>query len=287
MIAFSLDRLGLDPTFLIGGTVPQLGANARAGSGWLVAEGDESDRSLELLRPAIGVLTNVDLDHHATFASRAEVEALFEQWLAGCGQVVRGDELPPLDAPLAVPGDHNRRNAAAAVAALELAGVQRDDALAAVGAFSGAARRLELRGEAAGVSVYDDYGHHPAEVAATVAALRDVHASARVHVLFQPHLYSRTRHLAVEFAGALSAADSVCVTEIYPAREAPVPGVSGKLVVDALAQVRPGMPLAWAPALDDAARIAARQAHKGDVVVTVGAGDVDRAAGLVLDRLSA
>src|SRR2546423_1722150 len=88
MIAFILDRLGLDPTFLIGGDVPQLGANARAGRGWLVAEGDESDRSLELLRPEIGVVTNVDLDHHSTFASRSEVAELFERWLGGCDKAV-------------------------------------------------------------------------------------------------------------------------------------------------------------------------------------------------------
>ena len=88
MIAFCLHELGLDPAFLIGGPVPQLGSNARAGDGWLVAEGDESDRSLELLRPEIGVLTNVDLDHHSTFASRREVEELFDRWLDGCGSAV-------------------------------------------------------------------------------------------------------------------------------------------------------------------------------------------------------
>src|SRR4051794_16165926 len=106
MIAFALDRLGLDPTFLVGGPVPQLGGNARAGGGWLVAEGDESDRSLELLRPEIGVLTNVELDHHATFTSEAEVRQLFEEWLAHAPEVVRGDELEPVTFELAVPGEH-------------------------------------------------------------------------------------------------------------------------------------------------------------------------------------
>jgi UDP-N-acetylmuramate--alanine ligase len=124
MIAFSLHELGLDPAFLIGGSVPQLGSNARAGEGWLVAEGDESDRSLELLRPEIGVLTNIDLDHHSTFTSRAEVEELFTRWLEGCSSAVRGDALEPVSFELAVAGDHNRRNAAAALAALELAGVE-------------------------------------------------------------------------------------------------------------------------------------------------------------------
>jgi UDP-N-acetylmuramate--alanine ligase len=285
MIAFCLDRLGLDPAFLIGGPVPQLGGNARVGEGWLVAEGDESDRSLELLRPEIGVLTNVDLDHHATFASRAEVVALFEQWLAGCGSSVRGDELEPVDLRLAVPGEHNRRNAAAALAALELAGVRREDAEEVIVEFRGAGRRLELRGEAGGITVYDDYAHHPAEIAATLEAAREAHPARRVRALFQPHLYSRTRHLAHELAVALAAADAVCVTDIYAAREDPVAGVSGKLVVDALARVRPGMPLAWAPRLEEAAAVLVRQARPGDVVITIGAGDVDRAVDLVLERL--
>src|SRR3954454_23970616 len=95
MIAFCLDRLGLDPAFLIGGDVPQLGGNARAGGGWLVVEGDESDRSVAALRPEIAVLLNVDLDHHTTFVSRAEVAAFCEEWLGGVPQEVRGDGLAP------------------------------------------------------------------------------------------------------------------------------------------------------------------------------------------------
>ena len=128
MIAFVFDRLGRDPSFLIGGEIPQLGGNARAGSGWLVVEGDESDRTIELLRPEIAVVTNVDLDHHSEFASRAEVENLFARWLAEVPHVVRADELEPAALDLAVPGEHNRQNATAALAALELAGVDRDAA---------------------------------------------------------------------------------------------------------------------------------------------------------------
>ena len=285
MIAFCLERLGRDPAFLIGGEIPQLGGNARAGEGWLVAEGDESDRSLELLRPRIAVLTNVDLDHHATFASLAELEELYERWLAGVPDVVRGDELEPVALELAVPGEHNRRNAAAALAALERAGVEPADAAAALVEFRGAGRRFERRGEARGIAVYDDYAHHPAEIAATLAAAREAGAS-RVLVLFQPHLFSRTRHLARELAAALAAADVVCVSDVYAAREEPVDGVTGKLVVDALAEIRPGMPVGWAPALADGARFVARRARPGDVVLTVGAGDVDRAGPLVLAELA-
>jgi UDP-N-acetylmuramate--alanine ligase len=284
MIAFCLDRLGLDPAFLIGGEVPQLGGNARAGEGWLVVEGDESDRTVAALRPRVAVLTNVDLDHHTTFASPAEVEDLFERWLAHVPHVVRGDELQPADVPLAIPGEHNRRNAACALAALELAGVARVDAASVLGEFRGVRRRLERRGELDGAQVYDDYSHHPTEVAAALAALREGTPEGRLLVLFQPHLFSRTRHLARELAGALAAADAVCITDVYPAREQALEGVSGRLVVDALAELRPGMPIGWAPALEDGVRFLEARARAGDTVVTIGAGDVDRAAALLVGR---
>jgi UDP-N-acetylmuramate--alanine ligase len=283
MIAFCLERLGRDPAFLIGGEIPQLGGNARAGAGWLVVEGDESDRSVAATRPEVAVLLNVDLDHHATFGSRAEVEALFEGWLEHVPHVVRAEDLQPLELPLAVPGEHNRRNAAAALAALELAGVSRSDAESVIVEFEGAGRRLERRGEAGGVAVLDSYAHHPAELAADIAAVR---SGGRVLALFQPHLYSRTINLVHEFAVALASADAVCVTEIYAAREEPLPGVSGRLIVEELARVRPGMPIAWTPALEDGARVVSTWARTGDTVLTLGAGDVDRAAPLLLELLA-
>jgi UDP-N-acetylmuramate--alanine ligase len=287
MIAFCLDRLGLDPSFLIGGDVQQLGGNARAGSGWLVVEGDESDRSVGALRPEIAVLLNVDLDHHTVFASRAELASFFDAWLAQVPHVVRAEELEPVTLELGVPGDHNRRNAAAAFAALELAGVARADAETAIVEFRGAGRRLEPKGEAGGVAVVDSYAHHPAELAADLAALRETGGSGgRLVVLFQPHLYSRTLHLAHGFAQALAGADAACVTDIYPAREEPVPGVSGRLIVDALAEIRPGMRIGWAPSLEDAAHVVSGWARAGDTVLTLGAGDVDRAAPLILEALT-
>ena len=283
MIAFCLDRLGLDPAFLIGGEIPQLDGNARAGEGWLVVEGDESDRSVGALKPQIAVLLNVDLDHHTEYASRAELEAFFAEWLAGVPHVVRAEELEPVSLELSVPGEHNRRNAAAALAALELAGVARAEAERVIVEFRGAGRRLEPKGAAGGVRVLDSYAHHPAELAADIAAVRN---GGRVIVLFQPHLYSRTLHLAHGFAEALAGADAACVTGIYAAREAPAAGVTGKLIVDELAVTRPGMKIGWAPELDSAAEIVAGWARPGDTVLTLGAGDVDRAAALVLERLA-
>jgi len=284
MIAYVLRKLGGDPSFLIGGDVPQLGGNAGAGEGWLVVEGDESDRTIEALRAHIAVVTNVDLDHHSTFASRAEVEDLLERWLVTAPHAVRGDELEPFAGDLAIEGEHNRRNAAAALAALEAAGLESSEAERALAGFVGVARRLERRGEAAGVEVFDDYGHHPAEVAAVLAALRQ--NGRRVLVLFQPHLYSRTRHLAHDFAAALSSADAVAVADVYPAREEPIEGVTGKLVVDALAEVRPGMPIAWTPNAEDGATFLVERARPGDCLLTLGAGDVDRTVPLLLESLS-
>jgi UDP-N-acetylmuramate--alanine ligase len=211
------------------------------------------------------------------------VEALFEGWLEHVPHVVRAEDLEAVELPLSVPGEHNRRNAAAALAALELAGVSRSDAESVIVEFEGAGRRLERRGEAGGVAVLDSYAHHPAELAADIAAVRN---GGRVLTLFQPHLYSRTVNLVHEFAVALASADAVCVTEIYAAREEPLPGVSGRLIVEELARVRPGMPIAWTPALDDGARVVSSWARTGDTVLTLGAGDVDRAAPLLLELLA-
>jgi UDP-N-acetylmuramate--alanine ligase len=287
MIAFGLRETGRDPSWIVGGEVPQLGANAGAGKGWLVVEGDESDRSVATLRPRIALVLNVDLDHHSEFASQAEVEELLAEWAANVPEVVRGWELEPLDAELAVPGEHNLRNAAAAVAVLELVGVRRAEAVAALASFRGVGRRFELVGDVGGVEVFDDYAHNPAKLRAALATARArARGRGRVLALFQPHLYSRTLHLAAELGRELGEADIAAVTEIYPAREEPVEGVSGKLVVDALCDARPGFSPGWTPRIEDGARFLARRARAGDVVLTAGAGDVDRAAKLILADLS-
>jgi UDP-N-acetylmuramate--alanine ligase len=286
MIAFCLDALDDDPSFLVGGEIPQLGGNARAGSGWLVVEGDESDGTVFELPADIAVVTNVELDHHATFASTADLERRFEEWAAGLppGAVVWGRELEPVGLDLAVPGDHNRLNAACALAAVELAGFDRHDAAAVLPGFRGVGRRLEDHGEVAGVRLVDDYAHHPAELAATIAAAREL-TDGKLVVLFQPHLYTRTLHLGRELGEALAAADAAVVTEIYAAREEPVPGVTAKVLVDRLLDARPGMQVGWAPSLPGAARLAARLARSGGLLLTAGAGDVDTALPLVGEAL--
>jgi UDP-N-acetylmuramate--alanine ligase len=280
MIAYVLRELGNDPAWIIGGVVRQLGGNAGAGEGWLVVEGDESDRSIGALRPEIAVVTNVELDHHAAFASTAELQAFFDEWLSAARHVVRGWKLDPVTFPLAVRGEHNRLNAAAALAALELAGVERAEAEAALARFEGVDRRLELVGERGGVRVYDDYGHNPTEIAATLRTAREL-TEGRLIALYQPHVYERTRRLGHELGVALGLADAAIVTDVIGGRE-PQPGVSGRLVLDRVPRhVRRG----WAPSLDDAARLAVAWARTGDVVVTFGVGDPWVAARAIVEGL--
>jgi UDP-N-acetylmuramate--alanine ligase len=280
MIAFVLRETGREPAWLIGAPVPQLGSNAGFGSGWLVVEGDESDRTVFGLPAEIGAVTNLELDHHTEFASLDELARLFDAWLAGVPHVVRA--APRYDGELALPGEHNRLNAGTALAALEAAGVPRAEAEPVLARFTGTGRRFEVH-ELGGVHVVDDYGHHPTELAASIGAVRERWPGARLRVLFQPHLYSRTAHLADAFAAALAAADDIAVTDVYPAREQPLPGVTGKLIVDALSDR--GRLAAWTPTVEQGVERLGRRAGVGDALLVAGAGDVDRAVGLLRDRL--
>jgi UDP-N-acetylmuramate--alanine ligase len=276
MIAFTLRETGRDPAWLIGAPVAQLGSNAGFGEGYLVVEADESDRTAFALAPEIAVVTNIELDHHSEFASAAELEGEFDAWLATVPHVVR--DAASFEGELAVPGSHNRLNAGAALAALELAGVPRPEAVPVLARFAGTGRRFEVH-ETGSWTVVDDYGHHPTEVAAAIAAARERFPGRRVRVLFQPHLYSRTRHLAAELAEALAGADDVTVTDVYAAREAPVAGVTGKLIVDALSDR--GVLAGWMPTLEQGVARLERRTRAGDVLLVLGAGDVDRAVGML------
>jgi UDP-N-acetylmuramate--alanine ligase len=158
------------------------------------------------------------------------------------------------------------------------AGVSREEAAPVLARFTGTGRRFELH-QLGDLVVVDDYGHHPTEVARTIAAARERFPAATLRVLFQPHLYSRTRHLAWELAAALGAADDVTVTDIYGAREQPVPGVTGKLIVDALSDR--GILAGWTPSVESGVERLRRRHAPGDVLLLLGAGDIDRAVGLL------
>ena len=253
------------------------------------------------------MLTNAELDHHATYSSRRDVDETFRAFLALAEQAVVWDRpellalagdvpVTPFDVPapeldehgsrftldgvevaLAVPGAHNARNAAAALTACRLAGADPASAAAALADFTGAGRRFERLGATpAGALVVDDYAHHPTEVRATLEAARTLGAR-RVVAAFQPHLFSRTRHAAREFGAALALADVVVVLDVYPARERAedFPGVTGRLVAAAAADHAGGRPVAWLPGFDEAERFLRATLREGDVLLTLGAGDVD------------
>jgi UDP-N-acetylmuramate--alanine ligase len=342
MTVHALRAAGLDPGWLVGAPVGAGLANARWSEGeWLVVEADESDRSMLSLDVEIAVLTNVELDHHAEFASLAELRDVFAAFVArakravvvwdrpellalmpggdASGRAATGDgattaslgstdaasvEIVPFDASelellagashfrwrghevrLGVPGAHNAIDAAGALEAARLAGADVAAAIDGLARFGGAGRRFQHVGVSAhGAQVYEDYAHHPAEIAATLAGARTL-APLRLVAVFQPHLYSRTRLLAREFGEALAVADAVVVLDVYPARERAEdhPGVSGLRIAEAAADAARGAPVYWLPRFADAEPVVRELLGDGDVCVVMGAGDVDALARALVD----
>ncbi len=318
MLSLALDHA----TLCVGAEIPWGdGTGAAWGEGpWFCAEADESDRSLLRLPVQAAILLNVDHDHHSTYASIEDVEAVFAEFIAGLpadGLLVAGpDERAwrlAADAPcpvrllgdtpgawgsvdgddlvladgsrvtlaIAAPGAHNRANAACAIALADWCGVWPAEAAVRIAPFAGVGRRFEHKGEAAGVRVVDDYAHHPVEVAATLTAARGIHPG-RVVAVFQPHLFSRTRALATEFGQALSLADVVVVTDIYAAREEPDPGVDGAMV---LQSVKGPAEVMYVPLLADVPAVLVPDLRDGDLVITMGAGDITTLGPRLLEAL--
>jgi UDP-N-acetylmuramate--alanine ligase len=307
MIARMLTAAGLQPGWLIGAPIGGGLPNAEWGQGeWLVVEADESDRSMLSLNVEIALLTNVELDHHASFASLAELREAFRSFLAGAEQAVvwNRPELLELregavvayepeqlelteggsrfrwqdrEITLTVPGAHNASNAAGALEAVRLTGAEEQPAIAALSEFGGAGRRFQALGASpGGAAIYEDYAHHPTEVAATLSAARTL-SHDRLVAVFQPHLFSRTRLLAREFGEALAEADVVVVLDVYPARERAedFPGVSGLRIAEAAADGGDGRPVYWLPGFDAARVVLSDLLGAGDLCVVMGAGDVD------------
>jgi UDP-N-acetylmuramate--alanine ligase len=187
---------------------------------------------------------------------------------------------------VAVPGRHNALNAAGALAVVTELGVDPEAAARALAGYTGVARRFESRGDVAGVHLVDDYAHLPTEVRAALAAGRSG-GWGRVVAVFQPHRYSRTQALWEEFADAFRDADVLVLTDIYPAGEAPRPGVTGRLLLDAVRGANPGADVRWAPRLDDAVDLLAEELSDGDLCLTLGAGDVTTVADRLAPRLRA
>ncbi len=317
MLVHALRGAGLDPGWVVGAAVGGGLANAHWSEGqWLVVEADESDRSMLSLHVEIALLTNVELEHHASFGSLAELHGAFGEFLRGAREaVIWGQpellelrdgqavdfELPPIvelggggsrfrwrgqEVTLAVPGRHNALNAVGALEAALLAGAEPARAATALAGFHGAARRLELVGRSVGGAlVYDDYAHHPTEVAATLQAARTL-PHERLLAVLQPHLYSRTQALAPQFAQALAEADVVAVLDVYAARERAEdhPGVSGLGIALGAAELSGGRPVFWLPELEQAERVLAAELRPGDLCVVMGAGDCDALARALVAR---
>ncbi|HEY7661433.1 MAG TPA: UDP-N-acetylmuramate--L-alanine ligase [Actinomycetota bacterium] len=333
MVSLVLERAGLDPTYVIGGDPNESGSGAHAGRGDLfVTEADESDGSFLLGRPAIGVVTNVEVDHVDFYpGGREEIECAFAAFaercehLVVCGQdegAMRVAEAVPtprtiygsgassdvrlnvtsagpgggsarllvgqdeLELRLSVDGRHNLLNAAAAVAVAGRVGVPPRSAIAALASFAGVHRRFERRGEVRGAEFFDDYGHVPTELAVTldVARRRD---PRRVVAVFQPHRYSRTQALWRELGASLVAADVVVVTDVYGAEQDPIPGVTGKLVVEGIARAGAGGRVVYLPHRADVVAFLHREVREGDLVITMGCGDVWMLGDAALESIGA
>ena len=333
MISWILTQVGLDPTFIVGGLLQNLGTNARAGSGpHFVIEADEYDRAFLGLNPGVAIIASLEHDHPDCYPTLEAMTDAFEQFagrvvegglLIVCGEDEAGKALGlrrqaqgrrvetyGLSAEwdwwaqgvelgnsaafevwrkgkqlgtcaLQIPGQHNVLNALAALAACHEAGVEFDLAAAALTRFQGTARRFEVKGQVAGVTVVDDYAHHPTEIEATLAAARLKYPGRPIWAVFQPHTYSRTATMLGGFAAAFGDADHVVVTEIYAAREENTLGVSGNDLVQRMAHPD----ACYVATLEDAASSVLERVQPGEVIITLGAGDGYLIGEQVLDAL--
>ncbi|WP_329029532.1 MULTISPECIES: UDP-N-acetylmuramate--L-alanine ligase [unclassified Streptomyces] len=338
MLAVALSELDLDPSYAIGGDLAGPGTNATHGEGDIfVAEADESDRSFQKYDPDVAIVLNVELDHHANYASMDEIYESFETFAgkivpegtlvvsadqSGAVELTRRvrEALPALTVvtygesgtadvrvhkitprgltsevtvilggkfltfTVSVPGRHYALNAVAALAAGIALGIPAHNLASALGKYTGVKRRLQLKGEAAGVQVIDSYAHHPTEMTADLEAMRGAATDARLLVVFQPHLFSRTQELGTEMGQALALADASVVLDIYPAREDPVPGVTSALIIDAATAA--GADVTAVHDKERVPEVVAGMAKPGDLVLTMGAGDVTDLGPRILDHLS-
>ncbi|MFJ8629339.1 UDP-N-acetylmuramate--L-alanine ligase [Streptomyces sp. NPDC093568] len=334
MLAVSLSELGLKPSYAIGGDLDAPGSNALHGDGEIfVAEADESDRSFHKYEPEVAIVLNVELDHHANYASMDEIYESFvtfadciteggtlvisadqdgarelTQRVAGTVRTVTYGEAEDADVrvlsvvaqglksqvtvlldgqeltfAVSVPGRHYALNAVAALAAGAALGIPAAELAPAIAAYTGVKRRLQLKGEAAGVQVIDSYAHHPTEMTADLEAMRAAAGDARILVVYQPHLFSRTQELGKEMGDALALADASLVLDIYPAREDPIPGITSELVIQAARAA--GAEVTAVHDKGEVPSLVAGMTKPGDLVLTMGAGDVTDLGPLILDRL--
>lgn len=334
MVAMILAHAGMDPTYVVGGELNDVGSNAHAGSGeYVVAEADESDGSFLLLRPWAAIVTNVDVDHLDFFGDPRRLQEYFARFVSlvlpngivvvggddmgarsllgksgtrevtfgegedndyrfrdlrlyaggsSCRVLFRGEELGGME--LGIPGLHNVYNAMAAIALAHTLGVDFPVIADALSSFRGVRRRYQRVSEVGGIRIIDDYAHHPSEIASTLEAAV-LERERRLVCLFQPHRYSRTAALWKEFGNAFSRADLLITTDVYAAGEDPLPGVDGKLIVNAVLEADPGKQVVYIPRRSALGEAALRFIRPGDLVLTMGAGDISLCAMEITDLL--
>ena len=335
MVATMLDRMGWDPSFLIGGVVEGYDTNGRNGSGgYFVCEADESDGSFLFLDPTVVVVTNIEEDHLDHYGTLEKIEETFCTFMDLVGDdgtiVICGDdphyvelanstgrrvvtygfdegldyvcvpgEREGLASELSVktpsgktvhvtiknnPGKHNLANATAAIAVADVLGADLEAAAAALSEFKGARRRFTQVGDVNGIYIVDDYAHHPTEIEKTLLAASELDFN-RVIAIFQPHRYSRTQALEEEFGTAFDNADALLVLDVFAAGETPIPGISGKTVANRVANYGNVPDVRYVPNRRAVVNLVAERCRPGDIVITLGAGDVTTLAPAIVEAL--
>ncbi len=344
MIAWTLTALKRDPSFIVGGTLNNLGINAHAGQGSpFVIEADEYDRMFLGLKPRIAIVTNLEHDHPDCYPTFEDMYSAFQEFvnlLPADGTLIvcaedegavsllpharrngvnvisyglqsemtinspqwiqarnvkpneRGgfdfsaltnmgaDSASVVSVSLQVPGEHNVRNALAVLAVIATLGLPLQEAADALAQFTGTGRRFEIRGEVKGVTVIDDYAHHPTEIRATLAGAKARYPNHRIWAVWQPHTYSRTRTLFYEFSRAFGDADEVLVTEIYASREAKQEFSSAEVV-----SAMPHSSARYSGSLEATTNYLLEHLRLGDILIILSAGDADQISTEVLKKL--
>ena len=337
MCATMLDRMGLDPSFLIGGIVEGYDTNGKNGSGdYFVAEADESDSSFLFLNPNVVIVTNVEADHLDHYSGIEEIEATFAKFMSLVGEdgtvIVCGEDPHLVELAKSMgrhvlsygfaesndivcvhpdvkgiqsdfivrfedgteyaveiksnPGRHNMLNATAVLTVAHVLGLDIDAAAKALSSFEGVRRRFTHVGDIDGITVVDDYGHHPTEIKATLAAASSL-GYKHVDVVFQPHRYSRLQALCDDFADAFANADKLLLIDVFSAGEMPIPGVTSKMLADTVRAKHPGKEVVYCSSRLELNQELEQMVSEGDLLLTMGAGDVTTVGPEFIEYLTA
>ena len=300
MLIDIFEEAGLDPTAIVGSLRAKTGSNFRAGkSKYFIVEACEYRRDFMYLEPDVLVITNIEAEHLDYYKDLADVQAAFRELALKVPeegvvitqaadqalvpvlqdlkcQVIDYKNNFDVNVALKVPGVHNRLNAAAASAAAAFSGIAPELAQSALSNFAGTWRRFEYKGTLNGAPIYDDYGHHPTEIAATIGATRELYPDKNLVVVFQPHLYSRTAELFDDFVAALAKADLPIITHVYDARDTGKQGVTGETLAEAIKQTNSRA--LYIDSFDDIVMELQSTIAENDVVLIMGAGDINSLA---------